>query len=342
MSLELSKKATISNPPYNMKWEHPMLAQMQPRFSQCSLPPEGNANFVFVLTALNESDRCVFLLPCGILSGNNKQELDIRKWLVEMNYIEAIILCPANMFENTGIATCILVLDKNKKTSTIEMIDIRDKGDKEIRYQNGQFGGKSHTNRTYKKEINVISDELIDDVINCIQERKSLKNICKPVSIQEIKDNKYKLSPTQYFEVTLEDFQDDRSREYKDIVQDLNRIIREKNTCKLVINETIARNLGFDVELYKEDQKESQKELDSFLTKVCDEKLLKRDYFQTTKNKNEVKFVNNDKEQVSSIFMMIFNMWKQHLYYLNQEENRYLSELRDKATNDLMTGKIEI
>lgn len=47
-------------------------------------------------------------------------------------------------------------------------------------------------------------------------------------------------------------------------------------------------------------------------------------------------------EEISSIFMMIFNMWKQHIYYLNIEENRYLAELRDALLPDLMTGKIEL
>ena len=34
---------------------------------------------------------------------------------------------------------------------------------------------------------------------------------------------------------------------------DINRIITEKNTCKLTINETIAKSLGFDIELFKQD-----------------------------------------------------------------------------------------
>ena len=70
--------------------------------------------------------------------------------------------------------------------------------------------------------------------------------------------------------------------------------------------------------------------------------VVKDDYFRATKNKNEVKFENNNKDDVSSIFMMIFNTWKQHIYYLNNVENRYLAELRDALLPDLMSGKIEI
>ena len=40
--------------------------------------------------------------------------------------------------------------------------------------------------------------------------------------------------------------------------------------------------------------------------------------------------------------MLIFNMWKQHIYYLNIEENRYLVELRDALLPELMSGKIDV
>lgn len=69
------KKTLISNPPYNMKWEIPPFAQIQPRFSKCYVvPPANNANYAFVLTGLEKHDRCVFLLPAAIMSSNQKEE----------------------------------------------------------------------------------------------------------------------------------------------------------------------------------------------------------------------------------------------------------------------------
>lgn len=119
------KKTLISNPPYNMKWEIPPFAQIQPRFAKCYVvPPANNANYAFVLTGLEKHDRCVFLLPASIMSSNQKEEKAIREWLVEENLVEAVIVCPDNMFESTGVGTCIVVLDKNKGHATTEMIDI--------------------------------------------------------------------------------------------------------------------------------------------------------------------------------------------------------------------------
>ena len=78
----------ISNPPYNMKWNVPPFAQVQERFSKCAVPPSNNANYAFILTALEKADRAAFILPCGILSTDNKSEKDIRKYLIDNNLIE--------------------------------------------------------------------------------------------------------------------------------------------------------------------------------------------------------------------------------------------------------------
>ena len=117
-------------------------------------------------------------------------------------------------------------------------------------------------------------------------------------------------------------------------------VTREKNACKLTLNESLAKGMGFDVELYKQDQQDTG--LNDFLVKLGADKLERQDYFTATKKKNEIKFENNSKEQLSSILVMILQNWKQHIYYLNQEENRYLAELRDALLPELMNGKIDL
>lgn len=325
-------KTLISNPPYNMRWEPPVFAQLQNRFSRTEVPPSSNANFAFVLTALDKSERSIFILPNAVLSGGTNEEIEIRKHLVDSNYIDAVVLCPDKMFESTSIATCILILDKTKVTATVEMIDMRKKFVEEEREQNGQFGGKSHTSRTYKKIVKAFTPEMMEEAIDAIKERKNIAEYCKAVSLEEIKSNEYELSPSRYIE-----FQEHGSkhRDYKEIVRDINRIATEKNACKLTINETIAKNLGFDTILYKQEQDTS--EFDKIIKKVSGEKIIKHDYFKVSKNKNEIKFENNSKETLSSILLMILNTWKQHIYYLNIEENRYLAELRDALLNDIFS-----
>lgn len=333
-------KSLISNPPYNMKWNYPDFASFQERFSNCELPPESNANYAFILTALDMIDnKAVFLLPCGVLSTSNKQEINVRSYLVEKNLIESVIILPDNMFESTSIPTCVIVFNKKKETTFISMVDMRNTYDIEKRKQKGQYGGASHENRIYEKEVKVFSEKNIDDVIEAIKSKKSVKGFCKQVSINEVKENSYILTPSRYIEIEEEK---SASRPFKDIVNDLNRVINEKNACKLTLNETLAKSIGFDIELYKKDQTENFKELNDLLINLGADKIIKHDYFRTTKNKNEIKFENNSKDILSSILMIVLNSWKHHLYYLNTEENRYLAELRDALLPKLMNGEIKI
>lgn len=333
-------KSLISNPPYNMKWNYPDFASFQERFSNCELPPESNANYAFILTALNMIDhKAVFLLPCGALSTGNKQEMNVRSYLVEKNLIESVIILPDNMFESTSIPTCVIVFNKKKETTFISMVDMRNTYDIEKRKQKGQYGGASHENRIYEKEIKVFSEKNIDDVIESINGKKNIKGFCKQVNINDIKQNSYILTPSRYIEIEEEK---SASRPFKDIVNDLNRVINEKNACKLILNETLAKSIGFDIELYKKDQTENFKELNDLLIDLGADKIIKHDYFRTTKNKNEIKFENNSKDILSSILMIVLNNWKHHLYYLNSEENRYLAELRDALLPKLMNGEIKI
>lgn len=332
------KSALISNPPYNMKWQVPAFAQIQPRFAECAtVPPENNANFAFILTGLEKNERCVFLLPCSVLSGGLKEEKATREWLVEKNMVEAVILCPDNMFESTGISTCIVIFDKNKKTATTEMVDLRRRYKEEIREQNGQYGGASHTNRTYKKTVKVILEETMDEVLAAIEERKTISDFCKSVSIEEMKEGGYSLLASRYFDIEQVE---EKHRSYADIVNDINRITREKNACKLTINETLAREVGFDIDLFKLEQQDTG--LNDLLVQLGADKLERQDYFTASKKKNEIKFENNSKEQLSSVLIMILQNWKQHIYYLNTEENRYLAELRDALLPELMGGKIDL
>lgn len=328
----------LSNPPYNMKWSLPPFAQIQPRFCDCELPPESNANYAFILTALEKIDRrAAFIMPCGILSTENNQEKEIRKYLVEKNFVDSVITCPDKMFEATSIPTCIIVFDKQKTTAQITLVDMRKTYEVEQREQRGQYGGSSHENRVYKKDVKIFSYENMQKALDAISERKSEPEFCKTVTIEDIKENDYSLIPSRYIELQQ---LEQRHREYKDIVSDINRITREKNACKLTINETLAKSLGFDLGLYKTDQKDNG--LNALLKKIGAEPLEKQDYFSATKNKNEIKFENRSKDTLSSVLVMILSTWKQHIFYLNQEENRYLAELRDALLPDLLSGKIEV
>ena len=331
------KISLVSNPPYNMEWE----AVEDERFENSGTPPRKNANFAFVMSGLQKTtDRAIFLLPCGVLSTQNRKETEIRKYLIENNFVESIVLLPGEMFEKTGIATCIVVFNKNKTENIIAMFDLRKKYDIETRKQRGQFGGSAHENRVYEKEKKIITEETMQEVLTAIQERKNVPEFVKFVTIEDVIKNKYNLSPARYIEI-LE--KEEKHRPYVDIVNDLNFIIRQRNVLKLTINETVAKRIGLDEIAQLEKQSNDNLEnINETLKKIGCANLAKSDYITLSKNKNEIKFENKDKEIISEIFLSIFQMYKAHIMFLNNVENKHLAELRDALLPDLISGRIEI
>lgn len=328
----------VSNPPYNMKWQPPLPLENDIRFPV--VPPASNANYAFVLNCISNADKAVLILPMGALTQRN--EYDVRKYLIDNDLIETVVTLPSNMFECTSIATCIMVLNKNKSSKgKVTLIHNNENCITEEREQNGQFGGKSHTNRTYKKRFNVLTDENIAKILDVIKNQNEVKNYSLIKSNVEIAEKKYMLAPSMFFDVSIEDFEDDKHRDFQEIADNINYITKMQNACKLVINEIIARKLGFDVQLYKDENKNSNQFADE-QSKLLGIKIEKSDYIQFTKNKNEFAFKCNDKELLPDIFIHFLTIWKNQISLLNTMQNQYLAELKDALLPDLMNGKIEL
>lgn len=201
--------------------------------------------------------------------------------------------------------------------------------------------GNAHENRVYKKEVNIFTDKQIQELNETVRERIEKKDFSKVVTIEDIKNNDYSLFPSKYFEIEFDDLYG-ATRSYDDILNDLNRIIKQKNCLKLTINESIAKSIGiYDVAMQMKDSQQINTEMNKTLKSIKLE-IEKENYITLSKNKNEIRFENNSKEQVSEILTLIMNNWKMMMYHLNNEENRYLVELRDKLLPDLMSGKINL
>lgn len=326
---------SISNPPYNIKWEPPTPLENDIRFPV--IPPASNANYAFVLNCLARAkDKAILILPNSVLS--SKQEVEMRRYLIENDFVEAIVAMPDKMFECTDIATCIMVLNKNKKNKgKVVLIHSVENCVQEEREQRGQFGGASHMARVYKKIYNVLTDENIKKIFDAIEKSQEVKNFSLIKTRDEIKEKNFRLQPSVYFDV---EFEDVPHRSFQEIADNINYISRMQNACKLVINETIARGLGLDMETFKQGKENSRQMQEQMKSLGIDIEI--EDYIQFTKNKNEFVFKCNDKELLPDILIQFFNVWKNQIALLNTMQNQYLTELRDALLPDLMSGKIEL
>lgn len=328
-------KQAISNPPYNLKWEHPFFASAQPRFD-LGLPPENNANFTFVLTALERCDYAQFILPNGVLTTSQADEAAIRKNLLEANLIEAVVALPDNMFVSTSIPTCVLIFNKKKTTARVSMIDLSEKAETEIREQRGQFGVQNA--RVYKKKFNVLPKNTADFVKEIIKEQQDIKNISKSVTIEEIRKQEYNLSPARYIEHASEEVQ---HRSFDDISKDLNRVIDFKNAIKITINENMAKSLGlYDLALAFKAGTEISKTLSEQMKPIGID--IKITSAMTLTKKKELKIEVKNFEHFPELMSLFVNMWKTQMMFLNNEENRLLVELRDALLPELLSGKITL
>lgn len=327
----INLRLCISNPPYNLKWKHPTFGELDPRFTV--LPKENNANHAFIQLAINQADMAVLILPNCILHPSDKNDLQCIKNLVNKNLIDAIVMCPDSMFTSTSIPVCLLFLNRHKKNETIEMVDMSHYYALETREQKGQYGGKSHEGRIYKKQFKIFNQEHIDFILDCIKNRKKNINQSAPVNLNQIVNNQYDLSPSRYL---IMNEHKNNHRPYEDIVNDLNYIIGRRNLCKLTINETLAKNIG----LYFV-KNIDMSEINTLLEKICNKKIEKDSHIVFTKNAI-LKFENQGTKEVSPILMMIISGYKQYLYEKNIEENRLLVELRDALLPELMNGDIKI
>jgi type I restriction enzyme M protein len=128
----------VANPPFSIKWTPVSDAQFE---GLPCLPPPSKADFAFlahILHYLADDGMAAVLGFPGILY-RGQREGKIRQWMVERGYIEKVIHIKGGHFVDTSIATCLLVLRKNRADSsvtfemngrrrTVELDEIREQG----------------------------------------------------------------------------------------------------------------------------------------------------------------------------------------------------------------------
>lgn len=120
--------AIVSNPPYSTKWEgdsNPLLIN-DPRFEPAGvLAPKSAADMAFtmhMLSLLSVNGTAAIVEFPGVMYRSGAEQ-KIRKYLIDNNYVDAVIQLPVDLFFGTSIATCILVLKKSKNDNQTLFID---------------------------------------------------------------------------------------------------------------------------------------------------------------------------------------------------------------------------
>lgn len=179
--------AIVSNPPYSVKWVgdgDPTLIN-DDRFAPAGkLAPKSKADFAFIMHSLNHlSNRGRAAIVCfpGIFYRGGAEKT-IRQYLVDNNFVEAVIALPDNLFFGTSIATTILVLAKNKLENKTLFID---------------------ASKEFKKETNnnVLTDDNTDHIVELFTNYQSVDYKVALVDNEVIgSEQDYNLSVSTYVE----------------------------------------------------------------------------------------------------------------------------------------------
>jgi len=211
----------VSNPPYSIKWEgdaNPLLIN-DPRFSPAGvLAPKSKADLAFIMHSLswlaNNGTAAIVCFPGVMYRGGAEQK--IRKYLVDNNFIDCVIHLPDNLFFGTSIATCIMVLKKNKSENSTLFIDATKEC---VKVTNN----------------NKLTEENIEKIVTEFRNRESVEYFSRLVPNDEVAENDYNLSISTYVE------QED-TREVIDIQKlnvEISEIVLREEELRAAINEII-------------------------------------------------------------------------------------------------------
>ena len=179
--------AIVSNPPYSVKWAgdtDPTLIN-DPRFAPAGvLAPKSKADLAFTMHMLSwlsaDGKAAIVEFPGVLYRGGAEQK--IRKYLVDNNFVEAVIQLPANLFFGVTIATCIIVLSKGKIDDKILFVDASE-----------EFSHVGNKNKLMPENIQKLYD--------AVHDRSEEEHFSKLVGIDEIGfENDYNLSIGTYVE----------------------------------------------------------------------------------------------------------------------------------------------
>ena len=212
----------VSNPPYSIRWKGDDDATLinDPRFAPAGvLAPKSKADLAFTMHMLSwlasDGTAAIVEFPGVLYRGGAEQK--IRQYLIENNYVNAVIQLPANLFFGVSIATCIIVINRCPTDNNVLFIDASE-----------EFVHEGNKNK--------LTPDNIKHILELYTARADSPHKAALINNQKIAENSYNLSVNSYVE------QED-TREHIDIDKlnaELKQIVARENELRAQIDELIA------------------------------------------------------------------------------------------------------
>jgi type I restriction enzyme M protein len=215
-------EAIVSNPPYSTKWpgDADALLINDPRFAPAGvLAPKSKADLAFTMHILSwlavNGTAAIVEFPGVLYRGG--AEAKIRQYLVDNNYVDAVIQLPPDLFFGTTIATCIIVLKKSKTDNKILFIDA-----------SAEFVRQGNKNK--------LSEANHSKILEAFTAREDVPHFATLVDHAVIADNGYNIAVSSYVEA-------EDTREVVDITElnaEIARIVARQAELRIEIDAMVA------------------------------------------------------------------------------------------------------
>jgi type I restriction enzyme M protein len=226
----------VANPPFSLdKWamgfagetnndkKFKMDASLDPhRRFEWGVPPSSKGDYAFVqhmLYSLAEDGHMAVILPHGVLF-RGSSEGKIRKQMLEMNLLDAVIGLPEGLFFGTGIPACVMVFQKNRQRNDVLFIDASGEGN----YEKG-------------KNQNKLREQDIQKIVETYENYEGIEKYAYAATMEEIKENDYNLNIPRYVDTFEEEEQVDMDavkenitnikKELQDVEQQMEKYLQE-------------------------------------------------------------------------------------------------------------------
>ncbi len=218
----------IANPIWNQPFD-PSIYENDPfeRFENHGGFTAGKGDWAWLqhtAASLNSKGRAAIVLDTGAVtrgsgSKHDDKEKMIRKWFIEKDLIEGVILFPENLFYNTSAAGIIVFLNKNKP---------KNKRDKIILL--------NASKEFYKgRPKNHISEEGIERIAEAFIKGEDEEKFVKVITKREAEKNDYNLSPSLY--ISLVDTE--TYREIPEVLDELKNLRKKSNKLDKELSEVM-------------------------------------------------------------------------------------------------------
>jgi len=175
----------LANPPYSIKqWDRTAFEADKYGRNFLGTPPQGRADYAFFQHILKSMDpitgRCAILFPHGVLSRND--ELTMRKALVQLDLVEAVIGIGKSLFYNSPMEACIVIC-RSRKTN-------------ERKHKILFVNAKNEVTR--KNAQSYLEPEHIAKIADAYRDFSVVDGFSNVASIEEIAQNNYSLGIPKY------------------------------------------------------------------------------------------------------------------------------------------------